>query len=886
MSIGRPSILEQEDDLKGLPTQALQEMLRRPSGRVHPYLVAAELNFREEQIAEQTGREAAAKTAQQPATVAAGLAGMQQPIPMSQIGAMAAPPQQPPMPQEAQIAMALSGATGRPPPQLPTVNMQRGTSGAAVAALVEAMRAKGTRTASQMPAHQPFASERRPPPVSNRGLAALIAAIIEQQSERPGAYGGFDISEEVRLPQGRGGARAAARPVTAANGTQGRTVYAQTGFPQLPPLTQAQALEAARLGVNPQVFAQRLRSDQANAASRAAGGDFFGGIENLLRGNGRDDVITAPVVPSAVPSRPIPGDRRPAGAPGDDQRQTELIKEAIRNINERFPLPSSETVAQPPRVGPPAPSQKPPESAQLGGVAYDPNLILEQLRRGGRYDVSAPVPYPPEPFPFTEGFLPPSVGYTSQPKVEARLAELAAQPHQILPPDATLTTDIIVPGPTPSDDKKTVKEVSPVIPGYTGVNQKSASTITLKGVPVDGAAAIGVDRESIQSQILNILGGVTTGPAEKVDVTAVAEKARAAGDVMRESLGKETTSLIETQHKALDKIAAADKASLKKIDESFTALKDFQETGRLPQKHRDALINAGLMEFGAALLDPNNPDLYGAFSAGLKGFKEVEKGKRKEYLEGLKFALTTETAQQKLSMERRDAEGVARRSLAQFQVAQQSRDEAAAAAAEKRYTDATNDARRFEIMERTAATGTLSALAAMLNAIKPDKDARMFNMLLKGKLEEAQALAEQGDVKLLNEAFIYDEKTHQATPKMGYFVDLWIKMSGADLRSLLSFRADARGQEAQARARRLETRSIQTAAIAKADKLIAYPQSPLWKKILGYDITSKEGWPDEFKKNKSDLYEKALQYFSGDQGQSRDRLGLIADGSLPSKPGG
>ena len=81
MSIGRPSILEQEDDLKGLPTQALQEMLRNPSGRTLSYLVAAELQYRKEQEAAQTGREAAAKTAQQPATVAASLAGMQQPIP-------------------------------------------------------------------------------------------------------------------------------------------------------------------------------------------------------------------------------------------------------------------------------------------------------------------------------------------------------------------------------------------------------------------------------------------------------------------------------------------------------------------------------------------------------------------------------------------------------------------------------------------------------------------------------------------------------------------------------------------------------------------------------------------------------------------------------------
>jgi hypothetical protein len=430
--------------------------------------------------------------------------------------------------------------------------------------------------------------------------------------------------------------------------------------------------------------------------------------------------------------------------------------------------------------------------------------------------------------------------------------------------------------------EKTVEAVRQPVTGYTGENpSKPAGTIALAGGFVDGVTR-GVDGDSIQREIRDALAGVTTGPAKKVDATAVAEKARAAGDAMRERLGEKTRNLIDQQDASIDKIAKADKAGLKKISESMTALKDFQETGRLPKKHRDALINAGLMEFGAALLDPNNPTLYGAFSAGLRGFQKIEKGKRKEYLEGLKYALTAETAQQEMAMKIRNSEAVARRSLAQFQIAQQSRDEAAAAAAEKRYTDATNDARRFENAERQIANGRLSAIATMLNAIKPDKDARMFNMLLQGKLKEVKALAEQGDVKPLNEAFIYDEKTHKATAKMGYFVDLWIKMSGADLRNLFSFRADARGQKSQARAERQEARSIKAAAIVKADKLIAYPQSPLWKKILGRDITSEEGWPDEFKKNRSDYYEKALQYFGGGQGQSGDGLGLIAAGLLPS----
>ena len=277
MAIG-PSILEQEDALKNLPTQALQQMMRQPSPNAPPFLVASELKRREEMEKEFAGNQAAAQTAQDAPTVAHRLAGQQQPMPMSQAGAMAAPPQQPPMSQEAQIAMALSGATGQPPPQLPTVNMETGTSGAAMREMAKALGGEGTRSYVQRRGHQPFTSERPPPVPSRGGLAALIAALMKQQSEPERAYGGFDISREVPLPRGRGGARAPARPVTAANGTQGRTVYAQTGFPQTPSLTEAQAVEAVRLGVNPRVYAQRLQSGQANTEARAAGAEFFGGL--------------------------------------------------------------------------------------------------------------------------------------------------------------------------------------------------------------------------------------------------------------------------------------------------------------------------------------------------------------------------------------------------------------------------------------------------------------------------------------------------------------------------------------------------------------------------------------------------------------------------------
>jgi len=98
MAIGL-SILEQEDALKNLPTQALQGLMGQPSPQVPPFMVAAELKRREEMAKEFAGKEAATQTAQQAPTVAARLAGMQQPVPMSQAGAMAVPPPQPQCPR-------------------------------------------------------------------------------------------------------------------------------------------------------------------------------------------------------------------------------------------------------------------------------------------------------------------------------------------------------------------------------------------------------------------------------------------------------------------------------------------------------------------------------------------------------------------------------------------------------------------------------------------------------------------------------------------------------------------------------------------------------------------------------------------------------------------
>ena len=673
MAIG-PSILEQEDALKNLPTQALQQMMRQPSPNAPPFLVAAELKRREEMEKEFAGRQAAAQTAQNAPTVAHRLAGMQQPMPMSQAGAMAAPPQQPPMPQGAQMAMALSGATGQPPPQLPMVNMATGTSGASIEELVKAMQSKGTRTSSQMPAHQPFASERRPAPVPNRGgLAALIAAIVKQQSEPDGAYGGFDISKEVPLPRGRSGMRAPARPVTAANGTQGRTVYAQTGFsqlpqagteggttrniiqpiseggrntpmamlaralmgpaPTLPPLTEAQALEAARLGVNPQVYAQGLKSDQANAEARAAGAEFFGGLGDRAG----DFIRNLPLVHSGAE---LTAQNMPFVHSGND----ELI---AQNLQQGIASPDAMAQAGGPTVSAVSPAQEPPavrrrsSLVRRGSGGFDPNSIAGRIiasrtraaERDAQFasDVSGMSDVDRAAAIAKEEARSPGPALRS-PGAAQRLAVLrAAGPPQPdgLPLNLLPTGDPrkMIPQPASAGAVPTAvatQDEAPllVVPESVVANPETLKLATPSGEKAAQTAA------AIGGQGADVLGGI-------VDVRDIYQKSL-------DQLSEGTREAYKDMDAKLKEVSKLNKADFDKLGESFKALEDYHKTGKLPEDRRYRSLTSLLLEMSKGFL--GNPTMYEGFKAGIEGFQAVDAKDRKEYADGLSAMLTANQA--------------------------------------------------------------------------------------------------------------------------------------------------------------------------------------------------------------------------------------------------
>ena len=210
--------------------------------------------------------------------------------------------------------------------------------------LVEALRGRDVGIPAQGPEYKSFASRERPPPVSPLVLARLIAA-LERESEPERAYAGFEIPWDTP-PLKRGRFSAPARPVAmAADGTQGRTVYAQDGLRSLGPEVNAiltkieeatkEATERKREDFENMQRLEARAQANADAAQRTversqraqAGSDILRLQDEWARRMGGADIpgVTSGGVPVAV-----------SGSPQVDSRSNEYYPTPIYDQPEQY----------------------------------------------------------------------------------------------------------------------------------------------------------------------------------------------------------------------------------------------------------------------------------------------------------------------------------------------------------------------------------------------------------------------------------------------------------------------------------------------------------------------------------------------------------------------
>ena len=737
MAIG-PSILEQEDALKNLPTEALQNMMRQPSPNAPPFLVAAELKRREQMAKEFAGKQAEAKTAASAPTVAQRLSGVEQPMPMSQAGAMAAPPPGPAMPQESQIAMALSGATGQPPPQLPTVNAATGMSGPAVQALVKALQKEGTRSYAQRRQHQPFSSEKAVPAPNDGGLAALIAAILKQKIEPELAYGGFDVSEEVKLQRGRGGARAAARPVTVANGTQGRTVYAQTGYHPISGHRLPAGAEV--LDGQPQTNVNGSGILTPNALNQTGSPT----VDNRSWG----DSFLRQIEASKLPDSPTPDDRSAAKVWWDNRQAKNRARaaenQALRqrtSFLDRF----RSDIGRPGSVV--GWFTNTPADREKGRIFQ---AKFEELRPQLEANADSFSRFQENPRAFIDAAL---AGEQQAVLYRGLDSPRIGEP----PPEATSIEAAVVEKSVPATRNEEVKvSVAEYPPEFTGDSTS----------PTGGAA-----RDQFGQTTAALRGRLTAQKDQKAD--DITGQATGFFKTLNEA-NKKIYSDLET---GLKKFEQADAKDFEKFESRFKALDDFYETGKLPERMRKDRITNLMLEMSKGLL--GSQDLYSGFKAGLEGFQAVDKASRDEYAKGLAARLTASKGIMDSKMAMRNSRRQEAIAMTRF-AAEQNRGNATLAMEQLKIAQqAKQNERTHQINLIRGEATILSADASMAAAMKGTKEERLLKSLPRDMYAAALAKAKDGDRTELDTYYRRDSQGN-VHANMPAFIALINKMrSGA-----------------------------------------------------------------------------------------------------------
>ena len=742
MSIG-PSIIEQEDALKNLPTQALQNMMRQPSPHAPPFLVAAELKRREDMAKEFAGKQAAAQSAQQAGTVADRLSGMQQQIPMSQAAAVAAPPQQMPMPEESRLSMAMSGATGQPPPELPIVNAEDGSVGE----LVKALKRGGVRTSSQMPHHKQFGSTDRPQPISPVGLAAIISAMQRASGDPKRAYGGLQLPLDMSLPKGKG-MRSAARPVAlAADGTgsgtaddiiqrvtdaESKWIAGIDSDIELAPQHQKMLTEGLGVFRRAEEAAAQPQTVEAPTALELDTGqaDIRTSLQNEL---GRRIAARRFHRGLEYANKPV---RYATMSPAEKSKveavEKEKDKERLRVIQE---LKFGEAT-------------KP-----IGGMGWIPGSEGKSVGHWGDKSVDLI-----DRLRWTSGI--PQEQYEDEfnyPDVTP--AVLAAKPEEkVIPkvtakPDQVVTEGKVIPKVTAVKPEQVVTAVKPeqvatILPDVRTFPAKFPSYQT---PPTE-------EEKRVRKTTAALRGRLTAVEARKAEnITGQAEE-------FFKTLNEANKKIYSDLKTGLKKFEQADAKDFEKFESRVKALDDFYETGKLPERMRKDRITNLMLEMSKGLL--GSQDLYSGFKAGLEGFQAVDKASRDEYAKGLAARLTASKGIMDSKMAMRNSRRQESIAMTKFAVAENRGNASLAMDQLKIAQQAKQNARTHEINLIRGEAVLLQADIAMVNATKGSEKERLLKSLPKDMYAAALAKANDGDRTELDKYYRMDSngKVHANMP--------------------------------------------------------------------------------------------------------------------------
>ena len=666
------SMLEIENALKSFPTQALQDKLRQPSPQIPPFMIAAELARRESMEKEHAGARAAALTARQAPTVAARLAGMgQRPGPMSRVGSRAAPPPQPPLPVAAQLAMKMSGVTGRPPPELPTVRMREGTQARDNAAKLAYLRQKAERAAALQAGEEPS--------IGPRGLAAIRAALATRGQRR--VYAGHEIP-----PQ---------RMVTAATGTSGGTVrdldmVRYQGFPG----TGGRGIGRHLPTIDPLFGAhipdRKLTDHPTLEEPPVLGREFFegyGAAPHLRRtpeayyGTPGEE---PPVLGRVFEEPPVLGRgfferygaaphlrRTPEayyGTPGTDDSVTDdsvSVTDALNayedTLLERRGLGEGDTEEDKVRWD------------RFGQVKdslrkvleNDPELLPDFVNDPDKFMTVHGVPGEEGPGILTKigEFFTTAYRRPLSPATRASLDEWSGAPAVLESAAQTPPELLVTPAPAAPAAPAVEIAASVALPPSVVEPEPEITTGSLFGVDrVPGrVGAITIADPGAptvaggQAAVVAALAGEEIPPAEgMIDIR----------DVFNDSLkglSEDTREAYKGMDAALKEMSQLNKADFEKLGESFEALENYYATGKLPEGMKRGRVTSLLLEMSKGFL--GNRTLYDAFKAGVEGFQAVDSRKRKEYAEGLSAMLAANQALLNAKMTIRNGELNARQAL-------------------------------------------------------------------------------------------------------------------------------------------------------------------------------------------------------------------------------